>query len=379
LRIVLAISFDSPVFAPSLRESASIVEWIRVSAGEPLVDSPNLIFRPVELDSRGKPNYKSFIPDPCMMRRFMQTDWTGVLPAATTEFESDGSLNLEATGCHLDLLIDAGVHGIVMLGTVGENTSLSHEEKLEVVRVALKASGGRVPVLAGVAEYTTALACRFARDAERAGADGLMVLPAMVYRSDPRETEAHFRAVARATGLPVMCYNNPAVYGVDITPQMFAAMMDEPNLVAIKESSEDVRRLTDLRNLTGDRYILLQGVDDLVLEAIMLGARGWVSGLANAFPRESVHLWELAKSGRFEQAIPLYRWFMPLLHLDTSPKLVQYIKLANSAAGTGKEYTRAPRLAIEGVERQKILGIIEAAMASRPALVNSTPVIQGAD
>jgi 4-hydroxy-tetrahydrodipicolinate synthase len=176
-----------------------------------------------------------------------------------------------------------------------------------------------------------------------------------------------------------MCYNNPAVYGVAVTPQMFAAMMDEPNLAAIKESSEDVRRLTDLKNLTGDRYILLQGVDDLVLEAVLLGARGWVSGLANAFPRESVHLWELAAAGRFEQALPLYRWFMPLLHLDTSPRLVQYIKLANAAAGTGKEYVRAPRLTIEGAEREKVLGVIEAAMATRPVLVNGTPVVQGAD
>jgi 1-pyrroline-4-hydroxy-2-carboxylate deaminase len=309
----------------------------------------------------------------------MKTDWSGVIPAATTEFGSDGSLALEATGCHLDALIEGGIHGVVMLGTVGENTSLEYEEKLDVVRIALKASKGRIPVVAGVAEYTTALACRFAKDAERAGADGLMVLPAMVYKSDPRETEAHFRAVARSTGLPVMCYNNPSVYGVDITPPLFAAMADEPNLAAIKESSEDVRRLTDLKNLTGDRYALLQGVDDLVLEGIMLGARGWVSGLANAFPRESVHLWELASSGRYEQALPLYRWFMPLLHLDTSPKLVQYIKLANEATGMGKEYVRAPRLTIEGGEREMILGIIETAIAARPVLVNGTPVVQGAD
>jgi 4-hydroxy-tetrahydrodipicolinate synthase len=306
----------------------------------------------------------------------MPTDWSGVIPAATTEFEPDGSLALEATGCHLEALMEAGIHGVVMLGTVGENTSLGYEEKLDVVRVALEASKGRIPVLAGVAEYTTELACRFARDAERAGADGLMVLPAMVYKSDPRETEAHFRAVARSTGLPVMCYNNPSVYGVDITPAMFAAMMDEPNLAAIKESSEDVRRLTDLKNLTGDRYILMQGVDDLVLEGIMLGARGWISGLANAFPRESLQLWELASAGRFEQALPLYRWFMPLLHLDTSPKLVQYIKLANAATGMGREYVRAPRLTVEGAEREKVLEIIETAMATRPVRM---PIEQGAD
>ncbi len=299
----------------------------------------------------------------------MQTDWSGVIPAATTEFRADESLALDATARHLDTMIAAGIRGAVMLGTVGENTSLTYDEKLDVVRAALEASHGRIPIFAGVAEYTTATASRFARDAERVGADGLMVLPAMVYRSDPRETMTHFRTVARSTGLPVLCYNNPSVYGVDLTPELFAAMADEPNLVAIKESSEDVRRLTDLKNLTGDRYYLLQGVDDLALEGALLGARGWVSGLANAFPRESVQLWDLACAAQVEQALPLYRWFMPLLHLDTSPKLVQYIKLAASAAGMGNEYVRAPRLTLEGAERGRILRIIEEAMATRPSLV----------
>jgi 4-hydroxy-tetrahydrodipicolinate synthase len=299
----------------------------------------------------------------------MQIDWRGVYPAATTEFGTDGALALEATARHLDAMIAAGIRGVVMLGTVGENTSLEYDEKLAVVRAALEASHGRIPVLAGVAEYTTALGCRFARDAEKAGADGLMVLPAMVYKSDPRETMKHFRAVARSTGLPVMCYNNPTVYGVDLTPEMFAAMADEPNLLAIKESSEDVRRLTDLKNLTGGRYALLQGVDDLALEGALLGALGWVSGLANAFPGESVQLWDLAVSGQVEQALPLYRWFMPLLHLDTSPKLVQYIKLAAAMTGMGAEYVRAPRLLVEGDERARIAKIVEQAIATRPALV----------
>jgi len=299
----------------------------------------------------------------------MHIDWTGVIPAATTEFRADGSLALEATARHLEAMIAAGIRGAVMLGTVGENTSLEYDEKLDVVRVALEASHGRVPILAGVAEYTTVTACRFARDAERVGADGLMVLPAMVYKSDARETMTHFRAVARSTGLPVMCYNNPSVYGVDLTPELFAKMADEANLAAIKESSEDVRRLTDLKNLTGDRYALLQGVDDLALEGALMGARGWISGLANAFPRESVQLWDLAMAAHVDQALPLYRWFMPLLHLDTSPKLVQYIKLVALLTGMGAEHVRPPRLPLEGEERARILRVAEEAIAARPALV----------
>jgi 4-hydroxy-tetrahydrodipicolinate synthase len=301
----------------------------------------------------------------------MQINWSGVIPAATTEFRADGSLDLDATARHLDTMIGAGIRGAVMLGTVGENTSLDYAEKLGVIRAALEASHGRVPILAGVAEYTTSAACRFARDAEEAGVDALMVLPAMVYKSDARETAAHFRTVARATGLPILCYNNPPVYGVDLTPGLFVELAGEPNLAAIKESSGDVRRLTDLKNLTGDRYALLEGVDDLALEGALLGARGWIAGLANAFPRESVHLWDLAMAAEVEQALPLYRWFMPLLHMDTSPKLVQYIKLADSVAGTGAEYVRPPRLALEGDERRRILRIIEEAMAARPALVEA--------
>jgi len=301
----------------------------------------------------------------------MQINWNGVIPAATTEFRADGALDLDATARHLDTMIAAGIRGAVMLGTVGENTSLDHTEKLAVIHAALEASRGRVPILAGVAEYTTVAACRFARDAEEAGVDALMVLPAMVYKSDARETMAHFRTVARSTGLPILCYNNPPVYGVDLTPELFAELADEPNLAAVKESSGDVRRLTDLKNLTGDRYALLEGVDDLALEGALVGARGWIAGLANAFPRESVELWNLATEAQMGRALPLYRWFMPLLHLDSSPKLVQYIKLADSAAGTGAEYVRPPRLTLEGDERRRILQIIEDAMAARPALVEA--------
>ena len=298
----------------------------------------------------------------------MKTNWKGVYPAITTQFREDESLNLPATAKHLEAMIQAGIHGVVLLGTVGENTALEYAEKLEVLREIKQAVRGRIPVLTGVAEYTTALACRFARDAEKAGMDGLMVLPAMVYKSDERETMAHYRAVAAATGLPVMAYNNPVSYSVDITPEMFRELEDVPNLVAIKESSENVRRITDLRNLMGDRYILFGGVDDLVLESVLLGAEGWISGLVNAFPEENRALWDLATAGHWEAARELYRWYTPLLHLDTKVKLVQYIKLAMAETGLGSERTRAPRLKIEGAERAEILGIIRDAIATRPNL-----------
>jgi len=289
-----------------------------------------------------------------------------VFPAATTQFHNDQSLDLAGTARHVEMLIRAGVHGLIMLGTVGENCSLEHAEKLEVLRAAVRQAEGRVPVLAGVAESSTALACRFAADAQKAGADGLMVLPAMVYKSDPRETVAHFRAVAGATDLPILCYNNPVSYGVDLTPPMFADLADEPRFVAVKESSENVRRITDLKNLCGDRYLLFCGVDDLVLESVLLGAVGWVSGLVNAFPEENRLLWDLATAGRWEEALKVYRWYTPLLHLDTHPKLVQYIKLAAAEAGHGSEMVRAPRLPLTGKEREEILALVRRAMQTRP-------------
>ena len=298
----------------------------------------------------------------------MQANWKGVYPAITTQFRPDQSLDLPATSRHLETMIRAGIHGVVLLGTVGENTGLEYDEKLAVLKELKQTVAGRIPVLTGVAEYTTALAARFARDAEKVGVDGLMLLPAMVYKSDARETMAHYRTVCASTGLPVMAYNNPVSYSVDITPEMFQQLEDVPNLVAIKESSENVRRITDLVNLVGSRYILFAGVDDLILESILLGAQGWISGLVNAFPDENRALWELATSGQWEQARELYRWYTPLLHLDTKVKLVQYIKLAMQEAGLGSEMTRAPRLPIEGAEREEILTIIRNAIQTRPAL-----------
>ena len=297
----------------------------------------------------------------------MRPDWHGVYPAVTTLFGYDQAVDFPATLTHIDRLLAAGMHGLILLGTVGENCSLEAGEKRELLKLAVERVAGRVPVLTGVAEYTTALACRFARDAAGIGVDGLMVLPAMVYKGDARETVAHFRAVARASALPIMCYNNPPSYGVDLTPEMFAELAVEPTLVCIKESSDNPRRLTDLVNRVGDRYLLFSGVDDLVLESVLLGAVGWVSGLVNAFPQESLRLWELATAGRWQEAREIYRWYTPLLHLDTHPKLVQYIKLVMAECGLGSEMVRAPRLPLVGREREEIIAIVRQAVANRPS------------
>ncbi len=296
----------------------------------------------------------------------MNVNWQGVFAAATTQFQPDQSLDIPATRAHLDRLIDAGVHGIILLGTVGENGALEPAEKRDLLRATVEHIRMRVPVLAGVAENTTAAACRFAALARDQGVDGLMVLPAMVYKADARETLAHFRAVAAATDLPVMIYNNPVSYHVDVTPEMFAELAEEPRFVAIKESSENVRRITDLVNACGDRYRLFCGVDDLVLESVLLGAVGWVSGLVNAFPAENRLLWDLAASGRWDEARRVYRWYTPLLHLDTHVKLVQYIKLAMRECGLGSETVRARACRWSATERERILAIVREAIATRP-------------
>jgi len=298
----------------------------------------------------------------------MHVNWNGVFPAATTQFKADQSLDIPATLKHLDAMLAAGVDGLIMLGTVGENCSLEYQEKLSLLRATIEHVAGRIPVLTGVAEYTTTLACRFVADARKAGVNGLMVLPCMVYKSDGRETLTHYRAVAASTDLPIMCYNNPVSYGVDITPAQFTELADVPNLVAVKESSENCRRITDLKNAIGDRYLLFCGVDDLVFESVALGAVGWVSGLVNAFPRENRLLWDLLKAGRYDEARKVYQWYTPLLHLDTHVKLVQYIKLAAAECGYGTDMVRAPRLPLAGEERERILSIIRRAIATRPKL-----------
>ena len=298
----------------------------------------------------------------------MQPKWEGVFPAVTTKFKRDESLDLESMERHLEAQIEAGVHGLVVIGSLGENGVLSAEEKQEVVKAAVRVSHKRVPVLACVAETTTAGACRFVEQAAASGVDGFMLLPAMQYVADRRETLQHLRTVAAAADRPIMIYNNPVAYGVDVTPEMFAELADEPKFVAIKESSENIRRITDIFNAVGERYQLFCGVDDLALEALLLGAHGWLAGLVNAFPRETVVLYELARAGRLEEARALYRWFMPLLHLDVSTKLVQNIKLAEAMTGLGTEYVRAPRLPLAGEERKRVESVIAHALADRPAL-----------
>lgn len=298
----------------------------------------------------------------------MKVDWKGVLPAACTQFHADQTLDIPSTMDHLDAMVASGVHGMVMLGTVGENCSLTYAEKLDILHATVDRIGGPVPVLTGVAEYTTAGACQFARDAEAAGVDGLMVLPAMVYKSDERETLEHFKAVAAATKLPIMIYNNPVSYGVDIQPATFKKLAGIDNIVAIKESSEDPRRITDLRNEVGERFTLFCGVDDLFLESYVLGAEGWISGLVNAFPAENALIWDLCEAGDFKEAQRIYQWYTPLLHLDTLPKLVQYIKLASQECGYGTELCRAPRLNLEGAERDWALKLIHDAIKTRPAI-----------
>ena len=296
----------------------------------------------------------------------MTVDWAGVYPALMTEFKQDGSLDLEATARHMESCLDAGVEGFVMLGTLGENPSLYPDEKEQVLRMAVETAAGRVPVLTGVAEYTTDMAIDHVRRAEKAGCDGLMVLPCMVYAQDQREALAHFRGVAEATDLPIMIYNNRVGYKVDVSPESFNELADCENIVAVKESSHDSRRITDMFNVCGDRYKIFCGVDDLVLENVLFGAVGWVCGLVNTFPKEAVQLFNLGRDQQVDQAVELYRWFMPLLHLDVDSKLVQMIKLANQITGEGAEWVRRPRLPLDGDERAMVTGVVEAALANRP-------------
>ena len=298
----------------------------------------------------------------------MTTKWAGVYSAVTTKFTEHGALDYRLLEKHYNFQINAGVHGLVVLGSLGENGTLTSDEKQEVVKLAVTVSNGRVPVLSSVAETTTAGACRFVEKATANGADGFMVLPGMLYVSDARETMVHLRSVASASEKPIMIYNNPVAYRVDITPEMFAELADEPKFTAIKESSDDARRINDIRQLVGDRYQIFTGVDDLALESLILGASGWVAGLVCAFPRETVVLFHLVKAGRIQEALELYRWFLPLLHLDVSVKFVQYIKLAETLAGVGNEFVRAPRLTLVGDERSRIKKTIQKALKHRPKL-----------
>ncbi|WP_105168392.1 dihydrodipicolinate synthase family protein [Pseudoalteromonas sp. T1lg23B] len=292
-------------------------------------------------------------------------EWQGVYPAVTTQFNDDGSINFETTKSMIDALINEGVHGIIVLGTVGENCSLRAEEKRDVLKAAKEVVAGRVPLLTGVAETTTQFAIEFCQDAEKIGIDGLMVLPGMVYRSTEREAIYHYQQIARSMSLPVMIYNNPVTYGVDVSIEGMKVLANEENIVAIKEATTDTRRITELQSAFADRFIIFGGVDDIALESLMLGATGWISGLTNVFPRESVAIYELARQGRYEEAKEIWRWFLPLLRLDTIPTLVQCIKYAEQLAGRGSEVTRAPRLSLPEDEKAMINRLYDEAMTTR--------------
>ena len=298
----------------------------------------------------------------------MQVSWAGVFPAATTQFAPDMSIDIGATQKVQDALVRDGVHGLIIMGTVGENNSLEPDEKRDVLRAGVEAVNKRVPILAGVSEFDTNRAIAFARDAEKIGADGLMVLPAMVYVPTEAELVAHFRAVSEATALPIMLYNNPPAYRVSVSIEAMRQLADRPNIVCLKESAPDTRRFTDLHNAISDRYILFAGLDDVALEALILGARGWVSGLTNAFPRESLALYDAVMGNDLDTARAIYRWFMPLLHLDAEHDLVQSIKLAEQIMGRGSERVRPPRYPLTGARRDEVTAMVEKAVASRPKL-----------
>lgn len=298
----------------------------------------------------------------------MQVNWNGVFPAVTTKLKDDSSLDHDAIRSGLNRLIENGVSGVVMMGMVGENAQLTPEEKRTVLKIAVETVAGRIPVISGLAETNTASAVQFAKDAEQIGVQGLMVFPGLTYRSDTRETIEFYRTVAKASKLAILLYNNPRGYGVDLTPDLLANLLEEPTIEAIKEESYDTTRVTDLIARFGDRLAVICGVDDLVLESAALGAKGWVSGMANAVPKESVELLNLAVSGDFVKARALYQALIELFHLDTHVKLVQYIKLAENITAGYAENVKAPRLKLEGDERQKVIAIVEKALANVRAL-----------
>ncbi|WP_284617811.1 dihydrodipicolinate synthase family protein [Aquabacterium humicola] len=294
--------------------------------------------------------------------------WSGVFPAVTTQFRPDLSVDVDATARVMDALIKDGVSGLIVCGTVGENCSLSTREKVQIMEAGRAVSKGRVPVICGIAEFTTAFAIDTAREAQRIGVDGIMVMPALLYSSKPHETAAHFRSVAKATDLPVMVYNNPPIYRNDVTPDILASLADCETIVCFKDSSGDTRRFIDTRNMVGDRFVLFAGLDDVVVESVAMGAQGWVSGMSNAFPKEGETLFRLAKAGRFADLMPLYEWFMPLLHLDARPDLVQCIKLCEHIMGRGTWRTRPPRLELPPQDKAHVEEIMRRALANRPAL-----------
>ena len=302
-----------------------------------------------------------------------QPRWQGIFPAITTKFHADESIDAEGTARHIDFQIRNGIHGLVTCGSLGEASTLTLEEKLKVAQIALEAADGRIPVLANVSETSTREALRYVDGANKLGVAGFMVMPSVIYVADAREAMANVRAMAAAAQRPLMVYNNPVAYRVDLKPEHMLELADCEWIAAIKESTGDIRRITDLRNTVGDRYQLFLGVDDLAYEGLALGCDGLLAGVGCAFPRETVALYELMKAGNFAEALPLYQWMTPMLHLDVSNKLVQNLKLIDVLVGVGTEHMRRPRLPLVGDEREFVTRVVQKALASRPEKYRSVP------
>src|SRR6185295_4129579 len=301
-------------------------------------------------------------------------EWKGIFPALTTPFTVNDELDLPMFEKNLHAQVNAGVHGVIIGGSLGEASTLTTSEKEELIKFALRKVEAKIPVILNIAEASAKDALHQTALAKQWNADGLMLLPPMRYKADDRETIEYFKTVARSTDLPIMIYNNPIDYKIEVTLDMFEELAECKNITAVKESTRDVSNVTRMKNRFGDRYKVLCGVDTIAMEELLLGADGWVAGLVNAFPNETVAIYELVRSGKIEEATTIYRWFMPLLELDIHPKLVQYIKLAQAQTGLGTEHVRAPRLVLEGEERKRILKIINDGIASRPSLPQNTTI-----
>ncbi len=298
----------------------------------------------------------------------MKIDWSGVMPAVTTKFTEDDKLDLPLFKKNIEAQLDAGVNGIVLGGTLGEASTLTTQEKRELTSTTVQLVNNRVPVLINIAEQSTKAAIKAAEDAEKDGANALMMLPPMRYKSDAKETVTYFKEVAKSTSLPIMVYNNPVDYNIEVTLDMFDELLEHDNIQAVKESTRDISNVTRIINRFGNRLKIMCGVDTLALESLLMGAHGWIAGLVCAFPKETVAIYKLQKAGKIKEAIAIYRWFLPLLELDINSKLVQNIKLAEVATGLGSEHVRAPRLPLTGAEREHVLNVIKKALQNRPTL-----------
>jgi len=298
----------------------------------------------------------------------MSIEWKGVMPAVTTKFTGDDKIDFAAFEKNIIAQLEAGVHGIVLGGTLGEASTLSTSEKQKLTQSTVKLVSDRVPVLINIAEQTTKDAILAAKRAEADGATALMMLPPMRYKAGDMETVTYFKAVAKSTSLPIMIYNNPVDYKIKVSLDMFESLLDCTNIEAVKESTRDISNVTRMKNRFGDRIKIMTGVDTLALESLLMGADGWIAGLVDAFPKETVAIYELQRVGRIAEALEIYRWFLPLLELDIHPKLVQNIKLAESITGLGTENVRPPRLPLFGEEREAVLKIINEAIKKRPQL-----------